>query len=706
MAVSRTFVLRIAALMAGLGLVPFAPAAAQCPPGRVFGTHAPYAVGAGPYAVLLEDLNEDGIADLVTGGAIGSGMLTVRLGRGGGGVGDGSFDPPVTYPAGAQLSGLVAGDFDEDGILDVAAGDYVGQRVVVLLGKGDAGVGNGTFAAPAFYAQGRRPRCIASGDFDEDGITDLVIGDEVNPGSVVVLRGLGAGGVGDGGFAAPVLYPLGGTPQGIVVADFDEDGIADVAVAQPSGVSILRGAGAGGVGNGTFLPPVLEPMAVSAHSILAADFDEDDITDLATANHGGGAGSIRVLLGRGADGHGDGTFDPEAIYPASNGALAIVSADWDADGILDLAVANASIDSITVLLGQGIDDVGNGTFAELTRSHAAGYPIALATADLNADARPDLVVAQFSSNEARVFLGDCAPHTGIGPRIVAVRDAPADQGGSVFVAWERSPYDGVLSTIVRSYSVSRRDDPTGPWQTLATLPAQRLAGYGYLAATARDSMPNDNPLTAFRVTANTLDPEMAFESKSDSGYSVDNLAPPPPDDFVAAYGAGVILRWGASAAADHGAFRLHRGTSDDFVPAAENQIAELNETAYVDATGTESDRYKLVAVDRHGNASAASLATRSDVVPSPRLALAITRVAPNPSRDGRVSIAFTRPAAGPAVHELIDARGRVAFARTLDGGGEGVVVVPGERALLAPGVYVVRLSENGRAVRAKAVVLR
>jgi hypothetical protein len=694
-------------------------AAAQCPPGRVFGAHAPYPVGASPKALLLADLNEDGVLDLVTasgapaGSGTGAGMVMVRLGQGSGGAGDGSFGAPAYFAAGVQLSCLVAADFDEDGILDVAAGDDLGQKVVVLLGKGDAGVGNGTFAAPTAFAAGRRPRSIAAGDFDEDGITDLVFGDEAPPNGdqVTVLRGLGAGGVGDGGFAPPVSFPAGETMLGLVVADFDEDGISDLAVTtwSPMGVSVLRGAGTAGAGNGAFLPPVLYPTSLPPFGLVAGDFDEDGITDLAATSHDyevPDGGSVRILRGRGEGGTGDGTFDPEVIHPASRDPSAIVADDFDGDGIVDLAVANTIVDSVTVLLGQGIDDDGDGTFGETTSYRAPATPFALASADLNADGRPDLVVAEFSSSEARVFLGGCAPHTGLGPRIVAVKDAPADQGGRVFVAWERSPYDGPAGTLVRDYTVSRRESPEGPWETLATLPAQRLEGYGYLAATTRDSTPDENPLTQFRVGATTAEPDVWFESRVDSGYSVDNLAPPPPEAFVAQYGAGVALSWAAGSAPDHARFRVHRGDRDDFEAAPGNLVAELAATAYVDAVGTSASRYRLVAVDRHGNASASVPATRSEAPPAPALALAITRVAPNPARDGRVTIAFTLPDDAPATLELFDPRGRVVCARALAGAGEGSIVLPGERSRLAAGVYVVRLTQGGRSVRTKSVVFR
>jgi hypothetical protein len=140
------------------------------------------------------------------------------------------------------------------------------------------------------------------------------------------------------------------------------------------------------------------------------------------------------------------------------------------------------------------------------------------------------------------------------------------------------------------------------WEALATLPAEGLAGYGYAAATTQDSMHAGNPYTAFFVSALTADPFTFYQSEVDSGYSVDNLAPPTPVPFTATYGAASnALHWAASRAPDLGEFRLYRGTSAIFVPDASTLVGSTRDTGYVDISGAY--HYKLVAVDVHGNLS-------------------------------------------------------------------------------------------------------
>jgi hypothetical protein len=85
------------------------------------------------------------------------------------GNGDGTFQSQVTYPAGNNLSDLVAGDFDHDGHLDLAVLAYNTNSVNILKGNGD-----GTFQAPVLFGVDYGPEDLATGDFNGDGQTDIV----------------------------------------------------------------------------------------------------------------------------------------------------------------------------------------------------------------------------------------------------------------------------------------------------------------------------------------------------------------------------------------------------------------------------------------------------------------------------------------------------------------------------------------------------
>jgi len=207
------------------------------------------------------------------------------------------------------------------------------------------------------------------------------------------------------------------------------------------------------------------------------------------------------------------------------------------------------------------------------------------------------------------------------PRLLPVRDVPNDQGGRVTLRWEASDFDEPSTGTITSYRVWRRApaalsaspgdhvQAADYWEPLADLPAAFLPGYAYTAATPFDSTADANPYTAFFVQALTADRLTFYTSNVDSGYSVDNLAPPEPTPFVATYSASqAALHWRASRAADFREFRLYRGMGPSFPLAPQNLLVATQDTGYVDvAAGPNDYSYKLIALDIHGNASRAAM---------------------------------------------------------------------------------------------------
>jgi hypothetical protein len=176
--------------------------------------------------MVVGDFNADGVPDLAVGNA-NSDMVNIFLGNG-----DGTFKAAANYATALRPLCLVVGDFNGDGKLDLAAAS--GSSVHVLLGNGD-----GTFQAPVIYPTGDimqgLPRYMAVGDVNGDGTADLV---EVFGGGVLVLLGNG-----DGTFqTTPISYLAGIGPTTVAIGDFNGDGRPDVAVSNNStsgGVSIL-----------------------------------------------------------------------------------------------------------------------------------------------------------------------------------------------------------------------------------------------------------------------------------------------------------------------------------------------------------------------------------------------------------------------------------------------------------------------------------
>ena len=207
----------------------------------------------------------------------------------------------------------------------------------------------------------------------------------------------------------------GGTPHGIVAADFNGDGKLDLAVANnsPTGtVTILLG-----LGTGAFTNAGTVSVGSSPYGIATTDFNGDGHADLVTANFGDS--TLSILFGKG-----DGTFQTAVRYPTSGPPVAIRVADVNGDGFPDLLASDSSASTLEVFLGNG--DGGFGKSATIT-GLAGVYDVAIG--DFDSDGTPDLAVAASGANAVTVLHGSCAPYTS------GVANAASGVAGTVRGGW-------------------------------------------------------------------------------------------------------------------------------------------------------------------------------------------------------------------------------------------------------------------------------
>jgi hypothetical protein len=193
-----------------------------------------YATGNEPGSVAVADFNRDGKLDIVAANfaVFGGHTVSVLLGNG-----DGTFQPQVQYTTSNGALSVIAADFNGDGKVDLAVDCACGTSKVcgrpgvisILLGNGD-----GTFGTHVDYDAHEFPYTVIAGDFDGDGILDLAVAN-LDSSDMSVLPGLG-----NGKFGQAVNFPALANAVGATTGDFTKSGKLDVVLGTRSGFTLMH----------------------------------------------------------------------------------------------------------------------------------------------------------------------------------------------------------------------------------------------------------------------------------------------------------------------------------------------------------------------------------------------------------------------------------------------------------------------------------
>ena len=423
-----------------------------------FSAPTSFPVNLFPRAVASGDLNKDGIDDLVSANN-GSSDVSVLIGQG-----DGSFAPAVHYTTGLGPQAVTVADIDEDSNLDIVVANAYQSTVTILTGLGD---GTFEFFTELVLWAGVMPYSVAVGDLDGVNGPDLAVslnnndairvflndGNDSFPGVGIPVPSAAPVEVriaridsddrpdlvftsysdidvalcnGDGSFQTPVSSTAADHLTGFEVADFNGDEILDVAASSFDELVILMG-----TGSGTFTPLTSRP-APDAYDVVAKDFDGDGLVDLAVPLRT--EGSVAFLRGLGT-----GFFSKAVFYPAGSSAVAITTGEFDSAKSPDLAVVNqVGLGQVSVLLNRApkgeastsslefpAQEIGSiSTPREFTVTDAPGLdPLAVDRVLVLGPDRSDFLTSEDCTTSATVPVDGCDVSVRFAPSAVGTRDA-------------------------------------------------------------------------------------------------------------------------------------------------------------------------------------------------------------------------------------------------------------------------------------------
>lgn len=341
-----------------------------------------YPTGEGPIALVLTDLNSDGLRDVAVVNGIGA-SVSLYLADGGG------LLPGKEYPVGRGAQAIAALQLDDDARDDLVIANAADNTLFTLLSKGQKA---GEFVAGPAITGIENPSILSTADVTGDGIPDLIVGSSGTD-LITVLENKKTGGtltrIGAPFSAGPDVRGL-----ALLPLDASQPGRLDLAVARAGRdeIGLFRNDG-GGRFTLTSLPLGLPPDSTPI-SVAAAELDGvSGSVELAVLSHGTGQLGLAQAVGGGRF-----MLSSTAIGPKP-AALAIGAIDRDA--LLDMAVAVPSQELVATVQNLGAERWPMGMPTDFYAS--PGLPTALAIADMNGDGRGDLLVVCREADRLRIL---------------------------------------------------------------------------------------------------------------------------------------------------------------------------------------------------------------------------------------------------------------------------------------------------------------
>jgi len=323
-------------------------------------------------------------------------------------------------PTGAQPMFLAITDLNGDGKPDLGfttAGTpaVTPPSVSVVLNTTATNATTPSFAAGVTYLAGANPGSIAFADINGDRRPDLVA--TTSPSNFSVLLNTTLTNATTPSFAAAADFGAGGGAF-VAIGDLNRDGRPDVTVVGGSTISVFLNTTATNAAMPTFATKVDFPAGLVPFSVAIGDLNGDGAPDLAVANES--ADTVSILLSTTAANATTPSFSPKVDFVTGPGTFpapySVAIGDFDGDGRPDVAVANAfqTVSTVSIFLNTTATAATTPSFAAKLDLPTGSSPVCLALGDLDNDGKPDLAIANNSSGNVSV-LRDLTPPNAAAP---------------------------------------------------------------------------------------------------------------------------------------------------------------------------------------------------------------------------------------------------------------------------------------------------
>jgi len=342
-----------------------------------------------PAGAAIGDYNNDGIPDIAV-TVDDPDRILILLGGG-----DGAFSPgtPIFTGGGSGPDTVQAGDIDGDGDDDLAVVLNNTETLAIYTNNG------GIFTQTATAALGSEPRRLQAEDIDADGDLDFATANRDSNDLSVVLN--------NAGVFTTVSVPVGSEPRGVAAGDLDGDGDADLVAARRDSRDLAVFTNNAGVFSQTATLSV--GGNVRPDGVQIVDLDADGQADIFAATSGDGLNRVTIFFGTGA-----GFTGPAFVPLPGQDSDTVRAADFDLDGDPDLVATND--DSTVVAV---VENLGARTFGPPSTLTTGLNPQTIAIGDADGNGSPDMAVPNRDANTTTVFLST----------VSGGEDCPADLTG-------------------------------------------------------------------------------------------------------------------------------------------------------------------------------------------------------------------------------------------------------------------------------------